>query len=716
MSRLGTRERILKKYHIGVDIGGTFTDCAIMDDIGTVVTIAKYSTDHKNPERGVLSVLSVAAENIGISRAELLGQCRFLIHGCTVATNAMVERNGVATALLTTKGHEDAIYIGKVIQKVAGLSEQEIIHQSHLDKAIPLVERENVFGLTERIDYEGNIIVPIHIDEVDRILDEVWEKGIRSVAVSFLWAFQNDSHEQVVKQRVQEKYPDLFLTLSSELCPVLGEYERSMTSLINAYVGPKAVGYLTKLQKRLESEGYNAPLLLAHCGGGLTTLEEIKERPILTLDSGPVSGVLGARYFGRLYGESNIICTDVGGTSFDVSLVFNGETALDDEPVIDKFNYLVPRIAVKSIGAGGGSIIWRDNDGLIRVGPASAGSDPGPACYGAGGTNPTITDANVLLGYINPVNFLGGTKQLDASLSMLAMKLIAEQMKMNPIDVAAGAFRIANAQMADLVRQASIERGYDPRKFALFSYGGAGPIHTSFIARELRLKRLYIPSYATVFSALGMLTGGILHTVERGIPTSLPLSITQQKQLIETFQTLKDRVTALFAREGIDPSRQKLRCSLYLKYRMQPTALLIDVAEPLDGLDNITMIKNFEERYHSIYGPNVGFGNAGYEITKCRVDGIADSALPTIPHHEITSVINADEARIGFRPAYFEDAKGFIDTPIYLGDRLRPGMQLEGPTIIERMGDTVVLPPQTHANVDGFSNLILEVRQDGEVE
>lgn len=687
-----------------------------MDDTGKIVTIAKSSTDHKNPENGVLNVLTRAAQNMGTSRPELLEQCRFLIHGCTVATNAMVERNGVSTALLTTKGHEDAIYIGKVIQKVAGLPEQEIIHQSHLDKAIPLIERENVLGLTERVDCDGNVVVPIQTDEIDHTLEEIWNNGIRSVAASFLWAFQNDSHEQLLKLRAQEKFPDLFLTLSSELCPVLGEYERSMTTLINAYVGPKVIGYMTRLQEQLESEGYKAPLLLAHCGGGLTTLEEIKERPILTLDSGPVSGVLGARYFGQIYGEPNIICTDVGGTSFDVSLVFNGQTALDDEPVIDKFNYLIPRIAVKSIGAGGGSIIWRDPDGLIRVGPQSAGSNPGPACYGAGGTAPTITDANVLLGYINPVNFLGGTKHLDPSLSRSAMERVAQEMEMDPIDVAAGAFRIANAQMADLVRQTSIERGYDPRKFALFSYGGAGPIHTAFIARELRLKRLYIPSYATVFSALGMLTGGILHTLERAFPASLPLSPAQAKQLEETFQYLKDRVAELFDREGIDRSRQKLRCSLYLKYRMQPTALLVEIAESLDELDNSAMIEKFEERYHSIYGPNVGFANAGYEITKCRVDGIADSTLPTIPQEEITSPFNSEEACSGTRPAYFEDAKDFITTPTYLGDLLRPGMRLEGPAIIERMGDTVVLPPQTHASVDGFNNLILEVQRDGKID
>lgn len=706
----------MTRYHIGVDIGGTFTDCAVMDDTGKIVTIAKSSTDHKNPENGVLNVLSAAAQNIGMTRPDLLKNCRFLIHGCTVATNAMVERNGVPTALITTKGHEDAIYIGKVIQKVAGLSEQEIIHQSHLDKAIPLIEREKVLGLSERVDCEGNVVVPIQTDEIDRALEEVWGKGIRSVAASFLWAFQNDSHEQLLKLRAQEKYPDLFLTLSSELCPVLGEYERSMTALINAYVGPKVVGYMTRLQEEIQSEGYEAPLLLAHCGGGLTTLEEIKDKPILTLDSGPVSGVLGARYFGKIYGEPNIICTDVGGTSFDVSLVFNGQTALDDEPVIDKFNYLIPRIAVKSIGAGGGSIVWHDSDGLIRVGPQSAGSDPGPACYGTGGTAPTIADANVLLGYINPVNFLGGTKQLDPSLSRAAMERVAQEVAMDPIEVAAGAFRIANAQMADLVRQTSIERGYDPRKFALFSYGGAGPIHTAFIAKELRLKRVYIPSFATVFSAMGMLTGGILHTLERAFPASLPLSPHMSKQLLETLEVLKHRIGELFTREGIDQSRQSLRCSLYLKYRMQPTALLVDIPEPLSEIDDRDLISRFEERYQTVYGPNVGFGKAGYEITKCRVDGTADSTLPTIPQQEVASSVRAEEARTGVRRAYFEDVKDFVATPIYLGDRLLPGMRLEGPAIIERMGDTVVLPPQTRASVDGFNNLILEVQRDVKID
>lgn len=705
------------RYQIGIDIGGTFTDCAVMDEAGEMVTIAKSPTHRVNPERGVLNVLTLAAENLGMSRSELLTRCRFLIHGCTVATNTMVERNGAPSALFTTKGHEDAIFVGKVIQKAAGLSEQEIIHQSRLNKARPpLIERVAVEGITERIDSEGEVVVPLSHEEVDAALDRIWAKGIRSLAVSFLWSFQNDRHEQWVKQRVAERYPDLFLTLSSEICPVLGEYERTVTTLANAYVGPKVIGYMTRLKSDLEREGYRAPLLLAHCVGGLTTLEEVREKPILTLDSGPVSGVLGARYFGKIYGEPNIICTDVGGTTFDVSLVHDGETVLDEEPIIDQYHYLIPKIAVKSIGAGGGSIIWHDADGLIRVGPKSAGSDPGPACYGAGGEEATVTDANVLLGYLNPENFLGGAQRLDRSLAEAAMARLGERVNMDTLSVAAGAFRIVNAQMADLVRQASIDRGYDPRKFALFSYGGAGPIHIAFIARELRLKRVYIPSFATVFSAMGMLTGGILHTAERAFLASFPINPEQSQQLAETFFALTRQIDALFDREGVEADRRSIQCSLYLKYRMQPTALLVEINGPPSAIgDGRSLTEAFEQRYKSIYGENAAFANAGYEIVKCRVDGVADATLPSIKEEAVAGVIAPEAARAGSRLAYFEETRDLVPTPIYRGERLTPGMRVTGPAIIERMGDTVVLPPNAEAEVDGYQNLVLEVRREGEV-
>ena len=317
-------------YYIGIDIGGTFTDCAVLDDAGRIVTIAKSPTRRGDPDEGVIDAVTAAARRMKIEPGALLKDCRFFIHGCTVATNAMVERKGVRTALVTTRGHEDAIFIGKASQKVAGRSEREMIHQSHLDKADPpIIARRHVLGISERIDSHGDVVVALNEDDIARAIDVLKREGVESVAISFLWSFVNVAHEQRAQELIKRALPGLFVCASHELAPVLGEYERATTTVANAYVGPKVVGYIERLEKRLTDGGYRFPLLLAHCMGGLTTMQEVRSRPLLTLDSGPVSGVLGSRFFGEVYGEPNIICADMGGTTFDVALIEQGRYLLD---------------------------------------------------------------------------------------------------------------------------------------------------------------------------------------------------------------------------------------------------------------------------------------------------------------------------------------------------------------------------------------------------
>ena len=374
------------QYYIGIDIGGTFTDCAVLDDGGRIVTIAKAPSRRDDPAEGVMNAIAAAAARMGSETASLLANCRFCIHGCTVATNAMVERNGVRTGLITTRGHEDSIFIGKIVQKVAGQSEREMIHQVRLDKAEPpIVERDDVYGVSERMDRYGDVVVPLNESELDDALEALAAKGVEAVAISFLWSFVNADHERRVRARIEAAHPMLFVCTSHELVPVLGEYERTVTTVASAYVGPRVTRYLERLERRLQENGYRYPLLAAHCMGGLTTMEEVRFRPLLTLDSGPVSGVLGARFFGAAYGESNIICADMGGTTFDVSMIEKGRYVLDEEPVIDKYSYLIPKVAVESVGAGGGSIVWLDDNGLLRVGPHSAGPNRGRFAMGPAG-------------------------------------------------------------------------------------------------------------------------------------------------------------------------------------------------------------------------------------------------------------------------------------------------------------------------------------------
>ena len=370
-------------YRIGVDIGGTFTDCVVADERGRR-TVSKAPTTPGSLQDGVLEAVAVNAEQLGLTRPALLAATELFVHGTTQATNAMLTRTGARTGLITTKGHEDAIIIGKVYAKVAGLPERDLVHSSRLRKPDPIVPRSLIRGVTERIDRDGDVIVALQEDEVLAAIDSLLAEGVEAIAVSLLWSFVNDSHERRIKELLAERAGGIFTAYSHEVAPVLGEYERTATTAITAYVGPKVVGYLERLESVLRDEGLVPPLLVMQASGGLTSVLDAAQRPIVTLDSGPTGGILGCQHLGRLYGEPNVICTDVGGTSFDVGLILRGEVPLEVEPVVAQYSLRMPKVLVHSIGSGGGSIAWLDEGGLLRVGPQSAGSRPGPACYGTG--------------------------------------------------------------------------------------------------------------------------------------------------------------------------------------------------------------------------------------------------------------------------------------------------------------------------------------------
>ena len=698
-------------YNIAVDVGGTFTDCAVVDTDGQIVTTAKSPSTPPDFSQGVIGSLDVAADSLDLTTRDLLGQTELLIHGCTVATNAMIERAGVLTGLITTRGHEDSIFIGKVAQKVAGLSEREIIHQSRLTKADPpIVDRLNVKGISERIDSMGEVVVPLNEQEAEQAIRELVEKGVESIAVAFLWSFFDDSHERRVKDMIRAIAPSMFVYISSEVAPVLGEYERTATTALSAYLGPKVIAYVHRLEETLHGMGYDRGLLYSHCLGGLTTLTEVEVKPLLTLDSGPAGGVLGASFFARVYGKSEVICSDMGGTSFDVSIIQAGEPTLDEEPVLDKYTFLIPKIAISTIGAGGGSIVWVDDDGLLRVGPQSAGSTPGPAAYDRGGTQPTVTDVDLLLGYLNPSNFLGGRMRLSVARAEQALEPLAQAVGMELHEAAAGAFKIVNAHMADLIRKATIEQGYDPRNFVLFCYGGAGPAHSPFLGRELGVREIYVPGHATVFSALGMLTGGLVHTAEASYPTTLPLETSDRQGLRSLFDDLEGKLKAQFDREGIDRKAVRLTRLLYMKYRLQPNGMAVALVEEMHDLeDQEALAEAFHRQYAQVYGEISVYRQMTLEILKCRVIGRCATAAPKLMESRARSAPDPSSAVVGERPVYFERHTGFVDTPIFDGERLQFGHRLTGPCVVERPGNALVIPPDMEAEVDEFQNVRIAV-------
>jgi N-methylhydantoinase A len=693
-------------YRIGVDIGGTFTDCVVVD-AGGERTVSKALTTHEALADGVLQAVEVAAAGIGIGASDLLARTGMFVHGTTVGTNAVITRTGARTGLVTTRGHEDCLLIGKAMSKRAGLAERDVVRSSRLRKPDPIVPPELIRGVSERVDVDGDVVVALNEDEAVAAIAELVAAGVEAIAVSFLWSFANDAHERRVAELLAEHAPGVFASLSSELAPVLGEYERTSSTALNAYIGPKVAGYLGDLERRLQAEGLRGPLQVMQASGGLTSVADAGVRPIVTLDSGPTGGVLGAEYLGRLYERPNVICTDVGGTSFEVGLIMDGQVPLDPDPVVSQYSLRMPKVAVRSIGAGGGSIAWVDPGGLLRVGPQSAGSRPGPACYGLGGTEATVTDADLVLGLLDPGAFLGGRMPLDRDLALGALRRLGERTGMEPEEVAVGIFRIINAHMADLIRKATIEQGHDPRECVLVAYGGAGPAHAAFYGRDIGAQAIMVLPRSTAFSAEGMLTCDVVHAAQGARYLAAPFTPADLGNLSDDYARLEERVLEQFAREGTGAAGVRLVREVAVRYRRQAHTLTVEVDPGRLGGDAAAAIqRRFERRYAAVYGEGAVLGaDAGIELEAQTVYGTRPVAAPPLRAHEPDGG-GAARAVKGSRRAYFAPG-GFVATAVLDGALLEAGDVVAGPAIVERMGDSVVVPAGVRAEVDRYLTISL---------
>ncbi|MDB5452996.1 MAG: hypothetical protein JWO33_1574 [Caulobacteraceae bacterium] len=698
----------MPRHIIGIDVGGTFTDCAVLKD-GAVIATAKSPTMPGAIDEGVMNALAVAAEDLGLSLREFLQGAESVTHGSTVVTNAIVERRGAKTGLLTTMGFEDTIIIGKAIQKAAGLSERELTNQAGLRNPVPLVPRHLIRGVTERIDRDGDIVAPIDEAQAIAALDDLVAQGVEAIAVCFLWSFVQARHEQWLVETCRARHPGVYVLASHEVAPLLGEYERTSTTVLHCYAGPAVIAYLGRLEQKLAQAGYDGKLLIAHASGGVTTVGDILRKPLLMLDSGPASGVVGARRFAAVGGQNNVICADMGGTTFDVAAIVDGGFLVEEEPVIGQYHYLLPKIAIKSIGAGGGSIVWSDV-GVIHVGPRSAGAEPGPACYGQGGQAATITDVDLTLGFLNPGGFLGGRKLLDEGLARDALQRVGDQVGLSAVDVALAAFTVVNAQMADLISRTIIEQGHDPRDFALLAYGGAGSIHVAYLAQELGLSTVYVSPSASVFSALGMLCGGVTHLTQRAVTLRSPFDSGADDQLAGALAELRHELTASFSQEGIAPGEIAFEPTVHIKYATQPRAIAVPVADwlatPDPGLARLS--GQFEAAYSKILGEGSGHALAGFEITKCSVTGQARNLadISAAPADRMTTRALTTTLQ---RKVRFPDMAQAVDCPVFRGGDLRSGDQLPGPCIIDRMGDTIVIPAFAVGRIDAVGNVVLEL-------
>jgi len=692
-------------YIIAVDSGGTFTDTIVVDSEGKI-TAAKAASTPDDFARGVFDSVSQAAAVLNLSPEELLEQASLFAHGTTVATNALLTRSGSKTGLITTKGHEDAIIIGRTIQKVAGRSEAEITHLVRLDKAEPIVPRPLIKGIIERVDYAGKVIIPLNEEDVRRAVAELVAAGCEVIAVSLLWSFMHPAHERRVRQIIQEMQPEVLVSLSHELAPVIKEYERTATTAINTYVGKATGRYLSALGERLKQAGYKHAPVIMQSSGGVAPVEEAQARAAALLASGPAGGVIGAVALGQVLGYQNLITTDVGGTSFDVGLVVDGEPQFSLTPVFSQYHTVLPSIDIASIGAGGGSIAWLEpTTNLLKVGPQSAGADPGPVCYGAGGTEPTVTDANVVLNRLNPDFFLGGQRKLNPDLARQAIETkIAEPLGLSVEEAALGIVDILDAQMADLVRKVTIRRGYDPREFVLLAFGGAGPLHVGAYAGDVGVKEIIIPAHASEFSAWGIAVSDLTYLRQTSDPMIAPF---EPERLNEIYDELEAEVQAGLRVGGVDDAAMTMLCYIDMRYRGQIHEVRVPVpTKELNADDLAQVLATFEEIYNRKYGEGAAYRQAGVEARTYQVRGLGQIAKPAWVRQELGET-DASTALKETRQVYFRG--GYQETPIYARAKLSAGHQIVGPAIIEAVDTTLLVQPGQSLRFDEYGNSVMGV-------
>ena len=689
-----------KSYRAGIDIGGTFTDLVLIHDGTGEQAIGKVLTTPGDPSEAVEEGLRGLLEREGVDASQL----KTIIHGTTLVTNALIERRGAPTALLTTEGFRDAVAIGT--------EHRYDMYDIFLEKPEPLVPRNLRYGIRERTLDDGSVLQELDEEQVRSVAAEIVERGIGAVAVSFLHGFRNPAHEQRVAGILAEEAPDLVVSLSSEVSPEIREYERTSTTIANVYVRPLVERYLQKLEKRLRQLGFDGSLYVMLSNGGTASVETACRFPVRLLESGPAAGALAAAFHGRAAGFSEVLSFDMGGTTAKACLIDGGEplTSTDFEVArvyrFKKGSGLPVKTSVIEmieIGAGGGSIARVGPLGLPKVGPESAGADPGPACYGRGGDEPTVTDADLLLGYLDPDFFLGGEMRLDYGAAERAMKKISDTLGLDPLEAAWGVHQVVDENMANAARVHAVERGKDPRKYLLLAFGGAGPVHAHRVARALGVPGFVAPLGAGTASAFGFLCAPLSFDLARSLYGRLDrLDWVAANAALEE---MEDEGRALLRASGVDDEDVLVRRLGEMRYIGQGHEVGVKLPQGALGPDDVGGISDgYREEYRRLYGregPDVPL-----ETITWRVQ--VSAPRPEIPMEAEKGVPRPlDEARKGERGIYLPEKDGFAAVPVYDRYGLDPGAAFEGPAVVEERESTVIVGPDSRAEVDGARNLIV---------
>lgn len=705
-------------YRIGVDVGGTFTDLVLVDEDTGAVWATKVLTRYSDLAQGLVDGIAGLLATAGVDPRDV----RFVVHGTTLGTNALIERTGARVGLITTAGFIDVLEFGRVQRPAAGM------YDFTVDMPDPLVPRRRRLGVPGRVGADGQVVEPLDEAAVSAALQTLRDQGVEALAVSLLFSFLHPGHERRVRELAAAHLPGVPTSLSAEIAPEFREYERTATTVINAYLQPLMARYVQELQERLQERFGLRGLRILRASGGTMLAREAAVQPVHTVNSGPAGGAVAAAYFGRLAGFAHVITADMGGTSFDVGLVVDGQPRITVEGEFDGYPIKTPMVDIHAIGAGGGSISRLEPGGLLQVGPESARSDPGPACYGRGGRRATVTDANLVLGRLNPEGFLGGRMRLDAEAARDALRRdVGEAMGADAVAAAVGVVRVVNAQMVKGIATRILERGYDPRDFALLVYGGAAPLHGAELADQLEIPHVVVPPLPGTFSALGSLLAETRYDLVRTV--ARPVAQLTAAAVAAELQDLVEQGRVQLAGCGVPPGQMQFSLSADLRYPLQS----YEVNTPLGETSGDVFLEEHDladlvERFHRLHQQAFNYSEPGAQVdlVNLRVVARGRNTLPPLrpvraavaggplvgSGDTVTAAGGAPPVPAGERRVWFERG-GFCSAAVYQRAALAGGARLDGPAVVEELSSTTLVPPGWTLRVDPVGNLIL--KRNGEV-
>jgi N-methylhydantoinase A len=684
-------------YRLGIDIGGTFTDFTVIEPDGTMA-IHKVPTTPWDPTEAVFTGLSQIAAERGTDLQGFLAACEHVIHGTTISTNAVIQRSGAKTGLLCTEGFRDILDIGD--------GRKPEVYNLKLRKPDPIIPRYLRLGVPERIDYSGAVLRDLDEQVLARHVERMQAEGIEAIAVAFLWSNVNPEHERRALEIVRQQFPGVPVVASSDVLPLIREWPRTCAAVLSAYIHDGIAAYLGRIQQLLASNGLERQVLIVQCTGGSATVDEIVSRPVYSLLSGPAAAPVAALMFAEASGSRDIISIDMGGTSFDVCLMQNGDPIISNDLRLSGIPLGVMATDIHSIGAGGGSIAWIDSGGALSVGPRSAGAHPGPACYGRGGELPTVTDANLILGYLNPDHFLGGAMRLYPAKAEEAIRThVAEPLGMTTTEAAAGIFKLVNFHMVQGIAYVSIERGLDPRGFVLVAGGGAGPAHSGMLAEELGIRQVIVPRQASALSAAGMATSDVTQDHMRTV--SIDSTALTAEQVNAIFREMEEQAAENLVANGIARDRIRFRRFFDASYVGQVHELMVPAPDgDLSSIDEL--IRRFHEAHERSYTYRIETNPVQFYHWRIRAVGEIDH-LPRV--EQPNDGPDAAHARKPARKAYFEALGGYVETPVYDGAMLRHGNTVTGPAIVEDTTTNIVVFPGHLLAVNCYGDYSYTLRQ-----